>query len=161
MRSRTVCILSALLMAATAAAAEPQRESPRDKALMIYFSKSFGGTNGRAPSPLAFGLRLQQSSPFDAGRAVALVDARHRLGGSRTLSFGGVPVFSLGGERGSSAESNDASGSIGAANPGWTAAMIVVAVLGGMCLAEWGICEDDKDPSPDSPGTPGPTPGTG
>jgi hypothetical protein len=161
MRSATVLILSALLMAATAAAAEPQRESPRDKALMFYFSKSFGGTKGHAPVPLAFGLRLQQSSPFDAGRAVALVDARQWLGGPRTLAFGGVPFFSLGGEDGSSAESSAASASIGSENPGWTAAMIVAAVLAGMCLAESVICEDDDEPEYSPPETPGPTPGTG
>jgi hypothetical protein len=161
MRSRSVLILSALLMAATGAAAEPPRESPRDKALMFYFSKSFGGTKGHAAAPLAFGLRLQQSSPFDAGRAVALVDARRWVGGPRTLAFGGVPVFSLGGEDGSSGESSTASASLGREHPGWTAAMIVAAVLAGMCLAEWGICEDN-DPESTETGTPGgPTPGTG
>jgi hypothetical protein len=164
MRSRTVLILSALLMAATGAAAEPPRESPRDKALMIYFSKSFGGTKRHAAAPLAFGLRLQQSSPFDAGRAVTLVDARHWLGGPRTLAFGGVPVFSLGGEdeEGSTSQgSSAASNSLGEMHPGWTAAMIVAAVLGGMCLAEWGICKGNSRPSTDTSDPPGPTPGTG
>jgi hypothetical protein len=160
MRSGKALILSALLAAATgASAAEYGRESPRDKAVMLYFSKSFGGTKSHAPAPLAFGLRLQQSSPFEPARAVALIDARHWLGGRGALAFGGVPVLSLG-EDGSSGQSSDASASVGREHPGWTAAMIVVAVLGGMCLAEWGICEDD-DPEYSGTESPGPSPGTG
>jgi hypothetical protein len=143
-------MVSALLAAASTAAAEP----PREKALMLYFSKSFGGTHARSSAPLAFGLRLQQSSPFD-GRAFALIDARYSLAGPRALAFGGIPVLSLGGEdaHDDADSSGDSSGTFrGFAkdHPGWTAVAIVGALLGGACLAAWGICEDpENDPEPD------------
>jgi hypothetical protein len=149
MKVRVLLMVSALLAAASAAAAEP----PREKALMLYFSKSFGGTHDRSSAPLAFGLRLQQSSPFD-GRAVALVDARYSFAGPRALAFGGIPVLSLGGEDDADADSSgDSSGAFrGFAkdHPGWTAVAIVGALLGGACLAAWVVCEDpEKDPERD------------
>lgn len=148
MRVRSVLILSALLAATTVAAAEPQHESPRDKALMLYFSKSFGATQRQARTPLQFGLRLQQSSPFDNGRALALVDARFQLGGPRVLAFAGVPALSLGNtgdeDEGSSSDMSGAIRGFGSRHPGWTIAMIVGSVLAGACLAEWGICEEDE-----------------
>jgi hypothetical protein len=161
-----VLLLSALLGAASASAADAQRESPREKALMLYFSKSFGGTSD-ARMPLAFGLRLQQSSSFDTGHAVALVDARYWLGGPRILALGGVPALSFGNDRDEEEEeetgsSGDLSGAVtgfGKRHPGWTIAAIFAAVLGGACLAEWGVCEDDpRDPEYVPPGT---NPGTG
>ncbi|MEO8063835.1 MAG: hypothetical protein ABI821_13925 [Pseudomonadota bacterium] len=150
MKARVVLIVSALLAAASVAAAEP----PREKALMLYFSKSFGGTGNRAPAPLAFGLRLQQSSPFD-GRSFALVDARYSFGGTHTLGFGGIPLLSLGEEDGADADSSgDSSGAFrgfAREHPGWTAAAIVGALLGGACLAAWGICEDSEDEAEGEP----------
>jgi hypothetical protein len=163
MKAVLALLVSALLGAATASAADLARESPREKALMLYFSKSIGGYRS-ARSPLAFGLRLQQSSPFDTGRALALVDARFRLGGPRVLALAGVPALSLGrtGEEEDDGSSGDLSGAIrgfGSRHPGWTIAMIVGSVLAGACLAEWGICEDDPNPSsPYEPPAPtGPT----
>ena len=164
MRVRSVLLLSALLAATTAAAADPRVDSPRDNALMLYFSKSFG-TGHASTAPLAFGLRLQQSSPFDNGRALALVDARFRLGGPRVLALAGVPALSLGrtGEEEDDGSSGDMSGAIrgfASRHPGWTIAMIVGSVLAGACLAEWGICEEDsgpeREPPYEPPGSTGP-----
>lgn len=161
MRVRSVLILSALLAATTVAAADPPHETPRDKALMLYFSKSFGSTQRQARTPFAFGLRLQQSAPFDSARSFALVDARYSPGGTRLLAFAGVPALSLG------SSEDDSSGDLSAGSsgqssvligkhPGWTAVMVAVAVLGGACLFELGICEDDKRPYESPAPTTGP-----
>jgi hypothetical protein len=160
MKGLSVLLLSALLCAASASAADAQRESPRDKALMLYFSKSFGSKSDGL-TPLAFGLRLQQSSPFDTGHSVALIDARYWLGGPRILALGGVPALSFGNDRdeeeeaGSSGDVSGAMTNFGKRHPGWTIGLIFAAVLGGACLAEWGVCEDDDEQGPEyvPPGT--------
>jgi hypothetical protein len=129
---------------------------------MLYFSKSLGGKRSHAGTPLAFGLRLQQSSALDTSHAVALVDARYWLGGPRILALVGVPALSLGSseKEGSSGGSSGGSSVFRRNHPGWTAVMIAAALLGGACLAELGICEDDPERSPEYV-PPGPTPGTG
>jgi hypothetical protein len=152
MKARSILLLSALLAATTVSAAETGRAAPREQALMLYFSKSLGGNQRHATAPLAFGLRLQQSSPFGSSHAVALVDARYWLGGSRVLAFAGVPAFS-GSEdedEGSSGSSGGSSGGLGrfiGEHPGWSAVMIAAALFGGACILELGICEDDDAPS--------------
>jgi hypothetical protein len=159
-RFAIVCLL--LGAASAASAIEPLREAPREKALMLYFSKSFGGPAKRLDAPMNFGLRLQQSAAFDAARPLSLVDMRYSLDGRGTLALAGVSAVSLklalGEEEGadSSGNSSSASTEISIRHPGWTAAGIVAALFAGACSFEWGICEDDKKEYSRTE-TPGPT----
>ncbi len=134
-----VLAVAALLtaIAHSAAAAEPWAESPRDSAVMLYFSKSFGHQRSGGIPP-AFGLRLERQLSQDWQRPVALFDARYSLGGRQQFLIGGLNAFDTGS---SGAESSAASGDFSRKHPGWTAAMIVGAVLAGMCIADW--CRDD------------------
>jgi hypothetical protein len=145
MKPIVLMVCTALAAVATcASAAEPRGAPIRDKALMLYFAKSFGSTQRQNRTPLQFGLKLQQSSPFDANRAVALLDARYSLGGAKTLMLAGGLSYDSGG-----------SSAIARAHPGWTAVAIVAALAAGACLLETGLCEgDDGYERPSSPGTP-------
>lgn len=166
MKIRIVIACLLLGVATSVSAIEPAQQAPREKALMLYFSKSFGGPARQIDAPLNFGLRLQQSSSFDASRALSLVDLRYSLDGRGTLAFASVPALSLqlslGEEEGkdSSGESSSASTTISTRHPGWTAVAIVAALFAGACSFEWGVCEGDdkKDyetPAPTTPTGPG------
>ena len=161
MKIRTILIPAVLATATALAAAAPPGPptSTSDRALMVYFSKSFGPRTGGSRTPLAFGLRLQQSTFFDASRAYPLIDARYSLSGRRTLAVGGMLAFDsfegIPGER-NSWTSSDAS----AEHPGWLWFGIGLGALGLACAAQWGICQDDDGdgydaPVPNTPTNPG------
>lgn len=146
----------AAFLVATAASAGPVQASgapEQNRAVMLYFAKSFGGSGARERQPLAFGLRFQQTSPLDVNRQVSFLDARYSLGGRRQLLMAGLNAFDSSAEGGSSGASGTSSGAMSEQHPGWTAAAIVLAVLGGMCGFELGLCEHDGRPgTSESPG---------
>ena len=144
MKSLVLIVCAALLSAgAFASAAEPGQPAEREKAVMLYFSKSFGSDQKQNRSPLAFGLRLQQSSPFDTSRSIAVFDARYSLGGRKTFAFAGLNAFESTSESSqkSSGESSVSSDNIWREHPYLTTTAVVLAVLGLMCATETGICE--------------------
>jgi hypothetical protein len=149
-------LLCTLLCAFTTVtlAAEPGQPIEREKAVMLYFTKSFGSDQRNNRAPLAFGLRLQQSSTSGAMRPIALMDARYSFGGRKTFALGGFPAFDSTNESsdGSSTSSTTSSADMSQKHPGWTTAMIVLAVFGGMCLTETWVCEGDGRRTPESPG---------
>jgi hypothetical protein len=163
MKTRTVLACLLLGIAASASAIEPVQEGPREKALMFYFSKSFGGPTTQPARPVNLGLRLQHTSPLDLNQSVSLIDLRYALDGRGTLALAGVPALSLrlglGDEEGSDSSGNSSSASTKISNrhPGWTAVAIVGALLAGACLFEFGVCEGDSD-DPDSTYEPPRTP---
>jgi hypothetical protein len=150
---KTILIAAASMFCmANLALAAPPGASPREGALMLYVSKSFGGGGAKAAKPLAFGLRLDRISLDDSGRGIALFDARLSLSGRTTLAAAGVPLFDsrLQGQRWFA--SFGSSGAWGGAR-GW--AIAAIAAAGAACLAEFGICEDDDDSESDDSYTPG------
>jgi hypothetical protein len=135
-------------------AADPGQPVEREKAVMLYFTKSFGSDQKQNREPLAFGLRLQQSSPFNSTRTVALMDARYAFGGRKTFALAGFPAFdsTQGSSDESSTSSTVSSADMSHKHPGWTVAMIVLAVAGIMCATETGICEGGGESTGESPG---------
>ena len=130
-----VVLLSVLLTGASAApASEPLQPPLREKALMVYFSKSFGGTQRQNRQPLAFGLRLQQTTPFDVSRAVSLLDMRYSLGGRKALLAADVLLL----------DSSSSGHSLGVESwkEHWGLAVGVgVGVVVAACAFRVGICE--------------------
>jgi hypothetical protein len=160
MKSLAVFACAALMGAGTlASAAEPNQPAEREKAVMLYFSKSFGSDQRHNRSPLAFGLRLQQSSPFDTSHSIAVFDARYSLGGRKTLALAGLNAFESTSDSSqeSSGESSVSSDNIWKEHPYLTSTAVVLAVLGLMCATETGLCEKSgyRRTELESPSTPG------
>jgi hypothetical protein len=135
--------VSGLLITGLAVAAEPALlgapgANERDKAVMLYVTKSFGGTARRPSAPLAFGLRYQQSSTYDVTRTYPLMDLRYSLGGRRTVALGGALMLD------SSADSS--------AGPSWDNPWLYVGAAAGLaaalCALEEVLCEDKSSRSP-------------
>jgi hypothetical protein len=144
MKVINVLTAAALLGAAgAAAAAEPGRPPEREKAIVLYVTKSIGAKKHLGQAPLAFGLRLQQSSPIDFRRSHDLFDLRYAPGVRTTLSSSGALMY-------------DSMSEESWRTP-WPYFGLALIVAGGLCLAEELICEDDSDD--DSEYTP-PTPNT-
>lgn len=144
MKSLALIACAALMSAATvAAAAETGQPAGRETAVMLYFSKSFGSDQKQNRSPLAFGLRLQQSSPFDVTQSIAVFDARYSLGGRKTLAFAGLNAFesTSGSSQESSGESSASSDTVLQDHPYLTGAAVALAVLGIMCATRNLVCE--------------------
>jgi hypothetical protein len=142
-----VLTAAALLGAAgAAAAAEPGRPPEREKAIVLYVTKSIGAKKHLGQAPLAFGLRLQQSSPIDFRRYNDLFDLRYAPGVRTTLSSSGALMY----------DSYESMSADSWKTP-WPYIVGALLIGGGLCLAEELICEDDDDD--DSEYTP-PTPNT-
>jgi hypothetical protein len=158
MKFRVLAAAAMLAMATLSSADEPSWAAPeRDRAVMLYFSKSFGsGARGLAP-PIAFGLRWQEASPSLEWRAASLLDLRWSLDGRKTLLAGGAPMLSL-----DSMKDEDGDGTPDSSwtweswkEPGFIV-LGVIAVAGGLCLARELICEKKSDPLDSSPSDPPP-----
>lgn len=136
--------LLAMLATGTAIAAEPPLPIEKKPAMMLYFGKTFGAARARDELPLAFGLRLQ-STPFARGPAATMFDLRHHVGLGATFATGGAPVWvskSLATHPRYAAAANFSSGEDSWGNP-LTYVLLGAVIVGGMCVAEAGICEDD------------------
>ena len=136
-------MLLAMLATGTAIAAEPPLPIEKKPAMMLYFGKTLGAARARDELPLAFGLRLQ-STPFARGQTATMFDLRHHAGLGATFAMGGAPVWvskSLATHPRYAAAANFSSGGDIWSNP-WTYALLGAVVVGGLCLAEAGICED-------------------
>lgn len=161
MRVQTATIamlLLGMLTGATAGAADPAWSTQRDKSVMLYFAKSFGGSPQQNPSPYAFGLRLQRDSlqrqdlPQLWTRPMPLLDLRYSFGAQQTFAVNGLRAFD---SADSSASESQASSDLARRHPGWTAALIIVTVAAAACVFKTGICEDDsrrESPGLESPG---------
>jgi hypothetical protein len=144
-----IAIAAVLLGGVTGiASAQPPFQQEREAAVMLYVSKSFGGSARNSSAPLALGLRLDQTSTVAYTPGLSMFDARLSLSGRTTMSTMGVPLFdsSLTGRRWFASF-----GSSGV--PPWGSYLLMAGLVGGgMCLAEWLICEDsDSDGEPDYP----------
>ncbi len=148
MKKALASIVSIVMVIGTSvpAVAEPQTAAPREKAVMLYFTKSFGSEQQQNRSPLAFGLRLQQSASFDATRPIALLDARYSLGGRKTFALAGLNAFESTNDSSqeSSGQSSVSSDNIWKEHPYLTSVAVVLAVLGIMCGTETLICEGGR-----------------
>lgn len=136
---------AAATIAAAASAAEPGTPGApqNEKSLVLYVTKSFGDTGARARSPLAFGLKLQQSAPFDPRRSVALADYRFSLNGRQEFRTFGVLALRLGGEDdGKPSSSSSSSGVPIREHPVASGIIIGLGILGLSCAAELGICKN-------------------
>ncbi len=152
MKFSTLTVAAMLAVAAQSASAAPNADE-REGALMLYFSKSFGGGQDRGSAPLAFGLRLAQVSTVDATPRASMLDASLSLSGRTTLKAMGMPMFDSALPDRRWFSSFASSGGI----PTWGKWMLGAALMGGgMCLAEWVFCED-SDSEEDSTYTPGNT----
>jgi hypothetical protein len=141
--------LSGLMIAGTAAAVEPAMlgapgANERDKAVMLYFTKSFGGTARRPSAPLAFGLRYQQSPMYDMARAYPLMDLRYSLGGRKTAALGGALMFDT---------SIESSADNSWDNP-WLYVGAAAGLAAALCLMEEVLCEKNS-PNRETPGPTG------
>jgi len=141
MKMRSLVLVALFAFATGVASADPPTAPTSEKAVMLYFAKSFGSTQRQNRTPLAFGLKFQAASPFTAARPVALLDARYALGGKKTFALAGLNAFDSGSSDDSSKESTGSSAELWRQHPGWTAAMVALAVLGAMCATEELICK--------------------
>ena len=148
-------LASALSVVAASAgqAAEPLTPPAREKALMLYFSKSFGGSDRQARNPLAFGLRLQESTLSDAARSVPLLDLRYSLDGRAMLIAADVLRWDP------SDSSDDPESSMpSSAGQHWGIYVAAgIGVLAVACATHVGICEDHKNGTDTAGGTDTPT----
>jgi hypothetical protein len=153
MSKALVCTLLSAFTTVTLAA-ETARPEAREKAVMLYFTKSFGSDQKRNRTPLAFGIKLQQSAPFGATRPIALLDARYSLSGRKTFALAGLNLDSATGSSDeSSTSSTTSSATLSHEHPGWTVAMIALAVLGTACATETLLCESGgRRSTSESPG---------
>jgi hypothetical protein len=130
-------ICAVLAGAATmAGAAEPPAADVRDRAVMLYVSKSFGSLQRQNRTPLAFGLRLQQSSPFASNLTVPLLDMRYSLGGRKTLLAGGAVALDSGSMEGSSDEDSF--------KEPWFWVIFGTLTLGTLCVTNTFVCEEKR-----------------
>jgi hypothetical protein len=158
MKSWALFACAALTGAGTlASAAEPGHPAERERAVMLYFTKSFGSDQKQNRSPLAFGLRLQQSSPFDTSRQIALLDASYSLGGRKAFALGGLDAFESTSKSSddSSGESSVSSESVWKEHPYLTTAAVALVVLGVMCGTKKILCKNSGRYSPDASESPG------
>jgi hypothetical protein len=143
--------VSGLLVAGLAAGTEPVMlgapgTTERDKAVMLYFTKSFGGTERKARTPLAFGFRYQQSPMYDMSRAYPLMDLRYSIGGRKTVSLGGALMLD---------SSIDSSADNSWDNP-WLYVGAAAGLAAALCALEEVLCEKNSRRNTDTS-----TPGTG
>jgi hypothetical protein len=147
MKSLALIACAALMSAGTAvSSAEPEQPAGRERAVMLYFSKSLGGSQRQNHAPLAFGLRLQQSSPFQDNQQVSLLDARVSLDGRKQMLFGGLNAFD------SKKDIDiDADGTGSSSEGAWfrehklmTGLLATLIVVGGLCGARTVICEKNS-----------------
>ncbi len=150
-RTSLLAALSGLCIAGVAAGTEPVRSdapgaNERDKAVMLYFTKSFGGTEQRQQTPLAFGLRYQQTSVIDVSHVYPLMDVRYSLGGRKTVALGGALML----------DSLDSSTEGSWRNP-WLYVSAAAGLAVMLCALKEVFCEDGprryETPTPTTPGT--------
>ena len=149
-------LLGTLLCAFTAVtlAAEPGQPAGREKAVMLYFTKSFGSDQKQNRAPLAFGLKLQQSSVFDTSHTMALFDARYSLGGRKSFAVAGLNAFESSGE--SSESSQGPSWESFEKHPYITTTVIVFSLIGISCATEnWPCKGSSRYTELETPNTPG------
>lgn len=129
-------------IAQSAAAAEPWAESPRDKAVMLYFTKTFGAPQ-RKEMPLQFGLRWQQGSMLADVAPTELIGLRFNSLGHRGLSAGGAMILRL-----DSMKDEDQDGNVDSSWDSMSELTIyLVGVLGVaavLCATEIGICTKSR-----------------
>lgn len=146
MKPMVLMVCTALATVATcASAAEPQGAPARDKTLMLYFAKSFGSTQRQNRTPFSYGLKLQQSSPFDVGRTIDVADLRLTGAGRPSLVLAGTLSFDSTGD--SSQESSGASSNTAWSmkNKGMTITLVGLGLIGLACLAHVGLCKDGDE----------------
>jgi hypothetical protein len=136
-------VLSGLAISGLAAGAEPAMfgapgANGRDKAVMLYITKSFGGTARLPRTPLAFGLRYQQSPTYDMSRVYPLMDLRYSLGGRKTVALGGALMLD---------SSIDSSADNSWDNP-WLYVGAAAGLAAALCALEEVLCEDKSSRSP-------------
>jgi hypothetical protein len=141
-----------------ALAAEPGQPSMREKSVMLYFTKSFGSDQKQNRAPLALGLRLQQSAPFDTTQSIALLDARYSLDGHKSFALAGLNAFESSHE---SSEGLPGTSSIRRIrkHPGVAATIFALGAVGISCATKNWPCKSSggyRDPPPTGePNTPG------
>jgi hypothetical protein len=163
-----------VLMAAALLAAIAQRsaatetwspaEQPRENAVMLYFSKSFGADPRGNRQRLGFGLRLQHGRPLANAGRVDLLDfkfsgrlqARLLNGALQLDAFGSRNRDGKSSSEASSADPEDSSEK----HRGKILTISLLGIVGAACAFQWGICEssDSREVIADPPGpdTPGP-----
>lgn len=151
-------LLGTLLCAFTVVtlAAEPGQPAEREKAVMLYFTKTFGSDQKQNRAPLAFGLKLQQSSVFDTAHSMSLFDARYSLGGHRSFAIAGLNAFESSGE--SSESSQGPSWASFRKRPYVTGLLIGVSLIGISCGTKNWPCKSNSrytEPELETPNTPG------
>jgi hypothetical protein len=140
-----VLTAAALFAACTqfAAAAEPwSTRDARERAVMLYFTKSFGATrNGQLP--LRFGLSWQQGGSIAGAPPAELLGLRFDSLGRKALSSGGAMILRLD----SMKDEND-NGKVDSSWDSWNDWTFYVvgtlALAGALCLAEQVICEENR-----------------
>jgi hypothetical protein len=153
-----VLTAATLLAACTqfAAAAEPwnARENPRDRAVTLYFTKSFAASR-REARPLQFGLSWQQQGSIEGAPPAELLGLRFDSRGRKALSMGGAMILRL-----DSMKDENGNEKVDSSWDSWNEWTFYVlgtlALAGALCLAEELICEDNRRRV-----TPGESPGLG
>ena len=160
-------LTAAALFAACASqspAAEPWSGGDREKAVMLYFSKSFGEHEPRR-YPLALGLRLQQSSVVEQRQRVDLFDVS-LTGKTRLSLLNGALRLDAFEPNNKEKSSEDKSWDSSSAEPesseehrGMVVTFSILGVIGAACAFEVGICRSDdgsestsETPTPSTPG---------
>lgn len=148
MKSLAVIACAALMSAGTLlSAAEPGQPAGRERAVMLYFSKTFGSSQQQNRAPLEFGLRLQQSSPFLDNEQIPLLDARFSLDGRKQMLFGGLNAFDTKTKKvdiDPDGEGSSSEGSWIARHKVVTGVLATLIVVGGLCGARKVICEKNS-----------------
>lgn len=153
-----VLTAAALLAACTqfAAASEPwsTRENMRERAVMLYFTKSFGASR-REPMPLRFGLSWQQQGSIEGAPPAELLGLRFDSQGRKALSTGGAMILRLDSMK--DENGNEKVDSSWDSWNDWTFYFVgTLALVGALCVAEELICENKRRRV-----TPGESPGLG
>lgn len=146
-------------IAQSAVAAGPWATARNDRAVMLYFHKTFGAA-ARGPAPLEIGLRWQQPALHASAAPTELIGLRFSSLGHKALSAGGSLVMRL-----DSMKDEDGDGKPDSSFDwdSWTKRTYIVvgilAVAGGLCLAKEVICEENRrrqyspEPTPNVPAT--------
>ena len=157
-----VTFLAAALLTATVASADssqPGGAPERNRAVMLYFAKSFGSTQKQNRTPLAFGLRLEQGAPLELHRSVAIADFRYSLGGVREIHTFGALAMRLGDDEVGKPSSSSSSGLPIKEHPVATGVVIGLGILGLACATETGLCKGgrsyERTSQPSTPTGPG------
>lgn len=114
-----------------------------DTRAMFYFERPLAANAGQ--TQYTFGFRMDSGRVVEGGRW-PLLNLQMRTGGATQLRLSGVPVFSY---------SEEASVR---QIPGWA---WVLGLVTAACIAEAGICEDDKQNQNQNPGPAEPCPTCG